>query len=820
MSGSRTNVTRVYRTLTPNNPPPPGVLLDGELAVEQSDPCRIWIGVPTTVDPTGRRLLFDAGGPFVHLTGDAMVGPLVLSADAIAPLNPVSLRQMQAFVPTGAPFLPLSGGVMNGTLTLHANAGSAFEAVTLQQLQSTVGGSGFLPLTGGTINPGPLLVAPGATAARTLTLRGDTTGSIGETAVESGAIALRLGYTSTAGSVRVAVIGQENINAIEIKALSGAPVIFASGSGADVDLSIQGRGAAGVTLGSVNLQNRVRVVGASAGSDPSISAFGADTNIDLFIQGKGAGGVQLARTTTMFTPKGNLMLGMPEPANMSTSDGINGSTLRAWYTVANNYMSFMYYDGASYRRLNTNVPGQMICSGGNFIFQNAPAGAADAVVSVLNNRAIITYDGSLGVGGFTPTAGVAGLISSQNSVVGNAMGVNLYYDNANWRYRNNGTAGMWYMDTGGANGNMYLYLSPNGTAGGVASIPNPVIISTTLLTMNGNINATGFINAAGQDANHYGLTTPNGVWSNGTSWFNTCTGSQCTFSNVYANSYLYGAADGRVDGNWTVQGGSFRTTGSSNPCISTYNNSWGGAGFWLQSDGVCVFGQVDSGGRPYSGWWYSTGANGGMLYSHYGVTIDGAGGSGFTMSSAGNAGTYYYVNGLAGNPAWDWMRHNFYHFPNVSATARTYVGTNYWDFRNDYNITRGDGYAVSWYSISDIRIKKNIAPSTVDALDIIYRIPISEFDISAEVSSLSEPLDIVTMQRGVVVDDKHVDLGWVAQMVGAVLPSMDKIIMVNDTHDGLLPQDLHIVESLVLLPYLVRAMQQLTDRLVAVEGKL
>jgi hypothetical protein len=371
---------------------------------------------------------------------------------------------------------------------------------------------------------------------------------------------------------------------------------------------------------------------------------------------------------------------------------------------------------------------------------------------------------------------------------------------------------------------MYLYLVVNGTAGNTAGLVNPMTISTTTVSVNGNINATGFINAAGQDANHYGLTTPNGVWANGTSSFNvmsagTITGNQCTFNNVYANNYLYSSASGRVDGTWYSAGGVIRTTGNSNPCVSAYNNSWGGAGFWLQSDGVCVFGQVDSNGYPYSGWWYSTGANGGMLYSHYGVTIDGAGGSGFTMSAAGNAGTYYYVNGLAGNPAWDWMRHNFYHFPNVSATARTYVGGNYWDFRNDYNITRGDGYAAAWNAISDIRIKKNIAPSTVDALDIINRIPISEFDISAAVASLSEPLNLETMQREVIVDDVHVDLGWVAQAVGAVLPRMEKIIMVNDTHDGLVPQDLHIVDGLVVIPYLIRAIQQLTDRLTLVEAK-
>jgi hypothetical protein len=57
---TRTNVARHHRTPTPNNPPPPHILLDGEISIEQADPMRLWIGVPVALDPTGRRLLYDA----------------------------------------------------------------------------------------------------------------------------------------------------------------------------------------------------------------------------------------------------------------------------------------------------------------------------------------------------------------------------------------------------------------------------------------------------------------------------------------------------------------------------------------------------------------------------------------------------------------------------------------------------------------------------------------------------------------------------------------------------------------------------------------
>jgi hypothetical protein len=71
MSGSvnLNNRARTLRTVTPNNPPPSGLLLDGQLAIEQANPMRLWIGVPTSIDPTGRRLLYDASA----LTG-AVVG--------------------------------------------------------------------------------------------------------------------------------------------------------------------------------------------------------------------------------------------------------------------------------------------------------------------------------------------------------------------------------------------------------------------------------------------------------------------------------------------------------------------------------------------------------------------------------------------------------------------------------------------------------------------------------------------------------------------------------------------------------------------------
>jgi hypothetical protein len=47
----------IKRTATPNLPPTS--LQPGELSVEMVDPVRLWVGVPTAIDPAGKRLLID-----------------------------------------------------------------------------------------------------------------------------------------------------------------------------------------------------------------------------------------------------------------------------------------------------------------------------------------------------------------------------------------------------------------------------------------------------------------------------------------------------------------------------------------------------------------------------------------------------------------------------------------------------------------------------------------------------------------------------------------------------------------------------------------
>lgn len=75
---------QIKRTEGPNQAPLG--LSPGELVIEMNEPCRLWVGVPFTLHPDGRKLLFDSSkiyltqaegdGRYVNVTGDYMSGAL------------------------------------------------------------------------------------------------------------------------------------------------------------------------------------------------------------------------------------------------------------------------------------------------------------------------------------------------------------------------------------------------------------------------------------------------------------------------------------------------------------------------------------------------------------------------------------------------------------------------------------------------------------------------------------------------------------------------------------------------------------------------
>lgn len=76
-------IMQQLRTADNNKPPADNSLLPGQLAVEMGDPCRLWVGVPTGTEPTGKKLLahMGSGDPFVNITGDTMTGDLTIAKE-------------------------------------------------------------------------------------------------------------------------------------------------------------------------------------------------------------------------------------------------------------------------------------------------------------------------------------------------------------------------------------------------------------------------------------------------------------------------------------------------------------------------------------------------------------------------------------------------------------------------------------------------------------------------------------------------------------------------------------------------------------------
>ena len=91
---------------------------------------------------------------------------------------------------------------------------------------------------------------------------------------------------------------------------------------------------------------------------------------------------------------------------------------------------------------------------------------------------------------------------------------------------------------------------------------------------------------------------------------------------------------------------------------------------------------------------------------------------------------------------------------------------------------------------SDERLKTNIEPSVEDALNVIKSIKTYSFDW--------------------IVNGKHENMGFIAQQLEAEVNCDFVSINQNDGH--------YSTKDLKMIPYLVKAIQQLLDRLEALEG--
>jgi hypothetical protein len=115
---------------------------------------------------------------------------------------------------------------------------------------------------------------------------------------------------------------------------------------------------------------------------------------------------------------------------------------------------------------------------------------------------------------------------------------------------------------------------------------------------------------------------------------------------------------------------------------------------------------------------------------------------------------------------------------------------------------------------SDIRIKRNIAPTRVDALAAICAMPVREFEFDQRAAD--------TLRGGASprISNYRVPLGLVAQEIAGIIPEMDMVIPQPEGHDPSIPDDLHAIALPNAVPHLIRAIQQLEARMRALETEV
>jgi hypothetical protein len=123
-----------------------------------------------------------------------------------------------------------------------------------------------------------------------------------------------------------------------------------------------------------------------------------------------------------------------------------------------------------------------------------------------------------------------------------------------------------------------------------------------------------------------------------------------------------------------------------------------------------------------------------------------------------------------------------------------------WDGRfliaNGLEVTGDIGHTGGVWNMSDERIKQNIRPSMINALDILNKLNVVQFDWRPEHGT------------------RHEDIGLTAQQVGKYIPDAVKEFPADERHVGSGLKGIRIDE---LVFYLVRAVQQLSGRLEALE---
>lgn len=264
--------------------------------------------------------------------------------------------------------------------------------------------------------------------------------------------------------------------------------------------------------------------------------------------------------------------------------------------------------------------------------------------------------------------------------------------------------------------------------------------------------------------------------------------------NVYARAgtVFFGAGDtGYLQSDGTNTTLRFRSDG--------YNLYWNGTNGALTFNrpGLTMFTCDASGNGTFAGNLVA----GGQLIASGGGTSSIAG-----PLNVGSTGICYPALDAANRFAFTWDGHGVTHVvngANQGYAIRSPTGgglTGLWQIALNGSVSQvygyyGTGTQVQWtYSPSDRRLKSNIEPSTYDALGAINRLQVRSFDMTVPIPGAIQ---------------MHWDCGLVADEVNEVMP----IAYIPATMEG----SYEMIRELPLTATLVRAVQQLTTRVTALE---
>jgi hypothetical protein len=108
------------------------------------------------------------------------------------------------------------------------------------------------------------------------------------------------------------------------------------------------------------------------------------------------------------------------------------------------------------------------------------------------------------------------------------------------------------------------------------------------------------------------------------------------------------------------------------------------------------------------------------------------------------------------------------------------------------------------WNYSDLRIKEHVKPTPVDALSVLRGLGVYAFDVKQEMAELlGEPL--------------HHRVGMSADEVEEVIPEAVAVLSTTDWMDKRVPGDLKQLRYKEMIPWIVKALQQLADRVDALE---